>query len=471
MTLVNRVSLFFQMALGLCLLGYSLATWSVVRHHLYAEFDGQLQHALNVLVAAIEVEDDEVKWQPWDHTITLGDDTAADEVRWVLVDEQRHLVDHSENMSPMVPADQELLRLAERMKKEHGEFHDVGRWRIATWHLSAPHPKPKSERSADEFAEISVLMARDSTALHRNLASLTVLVLSLLGTFWTLTGVLGRFYCRRALKPVQQMAERASTATGEGFAVRLPVSPARDELTDLATSFNGLLDRLQQSFQQQQRFTGDAAHQLRTPLTVLRGEIDLALRRPRPTEEYRQVLATLSEQTATLQEIVEVLLFLARTDGSAAPPEQTEVRLATWLPEFVQHWHTRSGGSAIRIEVQGTPVVTTSPPLLKQLLENLVSNAVKYSPPGSPVLVQAKTDGGQVAITVEDRGPGIAAEDQQAIFEPFFRSAAARRSGVVGTGLGLAIVARISSSLGGTVSVESVPGQGSRFTVMLPVST
>jgi len=471
MTLTSRVSAFFLLALGACLIGYSAAMYGLIREHLLHQFDTQLASAINVLVAAVEVESDEVKWQPSDHTITLGDERDDDEVRWIIVDEHKRIVDHSPNLQNPTSADEQLLRIAQLEHPSSAEIQDSHQWRYLQHHLFCTDPKPVDERDFDEFGEVVVTVARSSAAMHADIWRLGLLACILPVILWSLAAIAGRAYCRRALHPLGAMASRARSMTNVDFDLRLPVSNQQDELSSLATAFNSLLNRLQQAYQQQQRFTGDAAHQLRTPLTILRGQIDVALRRPRNAEDYRNLLGLLSEQTNELQEIVETLLFLVRNEGDHPAPDQQHIELDHWLPEYLDHWKSHPRYGDLSLEIDGHPQLLASNSLLRQALENLISNALKYSPQGSPVLVRAVASQGLTQISVEDRGGGIPVEEREAIFDPFFRSSSARQTGVPGTGLGLSIVARIASVLNGTVKYDPAIPHGSRFTLQFPFAS
>jgi heavy metal sensor kinase len=471
MTLVNRVSLFFLTALAISLAGYSVLSYVLIRGHLVGQFDRQLENALNVLVAAVEVEDEGVKWEPSDHTITLGVERDADAVRWVITDEHGRVVDRSRNLGSPSVTDRALLVFARSDAQAEHEIRGLGEWRFLRKRLSAPLVESdEDERGPEEFDAAIVTVALPAAGLRAELVRLGLLLSVLPAGLWCVAALVGRSYCRRALGPVRAMAARAGSVTQADFRLRLPVGPHRDELADLATAFNGLLGRLQQAFEQQRRFTGDAAHQLRTPLTVLRGEIDVALRRPRPEAEYRRVLVELSEQTAELQAIVEALLFLARAEGDALPPESREIVLADWLREVQTRWRDHPRAADLVFEIDPAARVLAAPPLLGQAVDNLVSNALKYSPPGTPVIIRASARGDEVALSVQDHGMGIAEDDRRAIFEPFFRSAQARQSGAEGIGLGLALVARIARVHGGRVECESHPHAGSRFTLHLPTA-
>src|SRR5262249_2439460 len=147
--------------------------------------------------------------------------------------------------------------------------------------------------------------------------------------------VAGRAVCRRALAPVTRMATTARAMGAVNLGERMPVAAVNDEMADLGRSFNGLLDRLQESFERQRQFTGEASHQLRTPLAALLGQTEVALRRDRPPSEYRQTLEAVQQQARHLTQITEALLFLARADAEAAAPAAQPLDLAGWLPEHL----------------------------------------------------------------------------------------------------------------------------------------
>jgi signal transduction histidine kinase len=286
---------------------------------------------------------------------------------------------------------------------------------------------------------------------------------------WLTAALLGRGLCRRALAPVTRMAEATRTLSAADLERRLPVPASGDELTALGLAFNDLLGRLHEAFERQRRFTADASHQLRTPLTALLGQIEVACRRERPAEEYRGVLERVHGQAARLRQLVEMLLFLARADAEARLPDLVPLDLAGWLPEYLQGWsvHDRAADLHLDCPPNPPPVVRVQAALLGQLLDNLLDNACKYSPPGTEVTVGVRCDADAVAVTVTDAGCGIAAADLPHVFEPFYRSAQVR-GGPGGVGLGLAVARRIAAAFGGSLTVASTAGKGCRFTLRLP---
>ena len=253
-------------------------------------------------------------------------------------------------------------------------------------------------------------------------------------------------------------------------ATRLPVSATGDELTELGHAFNDLLDRLQESFERQQRFTGDASHQLRTPLTIMLGQVEVALRRDRTSDEYRSALESVAVQSARLKQIVEMLLFLSRADSEAKLPHLETIELGEWLPGHLENWsaHPRRADLHLAVEGDRPLAVKAHGPLLGQLIDNLLDNACKYSPPGTCVTIRAQGNNEGCLLSIEDAGCGISDEAVPHIFEPFYRAPHAQRNGHEGIGLGLAVARRIADAFGGTISVSTQVGRGSQFVVRLP---
>jgi signal transduction histidine kinase len=266
------------------------------------------------------------------------------------------------------------------------------------------------------------------------------------------------------------MATAARAMKAADMDQRLLNPRTSDELEDFSTAFNELLDRLQEAFERQRRFTGDASHQLRTPLTAMLGQMEVCMRRARTTEEYERVLNLVHGQAQQLRHLVEMLLFLARADGEAKLPNLESVELVSWLEEYYERWagHARAADLHVKSLAERPAHVKVQPPLLAQLLDNLLDNACKYSEPGSPVQLELSCTAGRVQLSVQDAGAGIAERDLPHIFEPFYRCSDARRRGASGVGLGLSVAQRVASAFGGNITVCSEPGKGSRFSLELP---
>lgn len=478
MTLVSRVSAFFLGALAVLLAIYSVLLFLTAKSYLDRQFDEQLRASLNTLVAAVEVEDDDVKWEPSDHTVTLGVETGVEDVRWVVVDEAGERMDASRNLVPaapttIVPAESQSILEFARAWRGTERLSPDGRWRFLQYRLAAPHPKAHELRDPLERSELVVTVARATDDLHRSLAWLATLLVAAPIVCWTGAALVGRWFTRKALAPVGLMASAARTMKSHPPAsdLRLPVGTSRDELAELAETFNGVLDRLYDAYDRQRRFAGEAAHQLRTPVTVLRGHADVALRRPRSAEEYRETLETVRNQAADLAAIIESMLFLARPTGDAEADLQ-EVDLGEQIVAAGVRWQSSPRSTDLTVVPPDRPLsCRAAPEYVRQIVDNLIGNAFQYSEPGTPVTVRAAERDGCVTIDVEDQGIGVREEDRQEIFRPFVRTEEARRTGASGTGLGLPIARRMAEAMGGQLDCRPKAGPGSRFQLRLPKGT
>jgi signal transduction histidine kinase len=330
--------------------------------------------------------------------------------------------------------------------------------------------QPKAKDDGQKYSALAITAGVPVEPIRTTLRQLGGTLFGLSITIWLLAVFVGRIVSRRALRPVRQMAASACQIDANHLEQRLSEIRSNDELEDLNCAINGLLDRLQDSFERQRRFTGDASHQLRTPLTAILGQIEIALRRERPPEEYRRVLAIVQQKAEHLRRIVEMLLFLARADTEARLPEPERIDLKAWLPEFLRGWseHERTKDIILECVKVDSCGVQVQPAWLGELLNILIDNACKYSPPGTPIKVRLRREEQAVCVEVEDKGCGIAGADFPHLFTPFFRSAETRRLGVEGFGLGLAIAKRLAGAFGGELTATSRLDHGSCFTVRLP---
>lgn len=282
----------------------------------------------------------------------------------------------------------------------------------------------------------------------------------------------GWFLAGRALRPVDAITLAAQRIAAGDLSQRLTMSTTPDEIGRLAGMFNDMIGRLDASFRQIRQFTSDASHELRTPLTVMKGETELVLRRPRPLEDYQSVLESNLEEIDRMTRIVDELLFLSRADMGEVKMELVPVALEALVEDI--HRQATLLGQDRNIEVMlGTvmPAMVQGDELrLRELLLNLVENAVKYSRPGGKVEIGLVTDGQQAILSVTDQGIGIAPKDHQRIFDRFFRTDEARAHTKKGTGLGLAICSWIAEFHRGRINVQSDVGHGSTFTVTLPLA-
>jgi signal transduction histidine kinase len=287
--------------------------------------------------------------------------------------------------------------------------------------------------------------------------SLTTLAVSTL-----LAAVAGWFVAGRVLRPVHRITAAARNASQDQLAARVALTGPRDELRELADTFDAMLDRLQAAFEGQRRFIANAGHELRTPLTVMRTAVDVVLAKPEPTRD--ELLGMGRDVRAAVEHahgLIEALLTLARTDRGQLGREAVD--LATVAEDAID----AVPPGAPRLHVSLAPAPTSGDPiLLERLAANLLDNAVRYNVPGGAVWVSTATADGHVRLTVDNTGPLVAAEAVDELFEPFRRLR--DRTGDGGHGLGLAIVASIAAAHGGDAVAGARSGGGLSVTVSLP---
>jgi two-component system OmpR family sensor kinase len=477
MSLTTRLSAFFLGALAVVLLGFSLTLYLLAQTYLYRQVDERLAAALVTLEAAVDREPDGLDWDPSERRILLGQEDGPEQIRWLIRSGSGSILGHSANLESADPltnftASPPIGERSSCTLNAEGQ----SRWVLQQQIHSAPAPDPPKvnahvgEPERPKYQDLILTVALAQAPVQATLRNLVLALAGLSAGLWSAAALLGRWLCRRALGPVTRMAASARQMSEADWSQRLPISQTKDELEDLGHAFNDLLTRLQEAFERQRRFTGDASHQLRTPLTAVLGQLEVLLRRERNAEEYKHVLLGIHGQASKLREIVETLLFLARADSEAKLPDLKEVDLSVWLPEYLQRWHDHPRSTDVHFELLAdVPAwACVQAPLLEQLLSNLLENACKYSEVSTPIIVRLSRESDHLVCMVEDRGSGIAPEDLPHVFEPFYRSARARRRGLAGIGLGLAVVQRIAAAFGGSVSVESTNGQGTRFSLLLP---
>lgn len=280
----------------------------------------------------------------------------------------------------------------------------------------------------------------------------------------------GYVIASQALSPIDRIVSTAR-AIGNNGALdrRIRLAGPNDEVGRLARVIDEMLERIEGVVKRERRFTADAAHELRTPLTILKGEIDLALRHDRSPGEYRVALTEIAAETDRLSRLADGLLLLARADADAVvlTPRSVHVpELAAWLRDrFMQP--ARDRGLVLRVESAET-MVWGDPDRLRQLITNLVNNALAHTPPGGSVEIRWRPAGPGTELEVTDTGCGIAAEDLPHVFDRFYRGANHDRT--QGAGLGLAIAKWIVQAHQGTIGIASEQGHGTTVSVWLPAS-
>jgi len=319
---------------------------------------------------------------------------------------------------------------------------------------------------------VAVLMLSRNTNEIHGLFQILFLIGGILGFFSiVVSSGTGFAMARSALKPIDEIRGVASAVAAGDLSRRLTSFSQDEEIRELIDSLNKMFENLESSFLAQKRFTADASHELRLPLTVLKGEIEVALRQPRSGEEYAHLLRMQLEMIGRMQQIVEDLLMLARADAGQLELEQQPIDLSLLLQEVGQQHLTLFAERKVTLEIEVADdlEVVGDESRLERVFYNLLGNASKFAPEGSSVRFVAQGEGGMAVVRVTDRGPGIAPEHHARIFDRFYCSDPARCRKAGGAGLGLAICKQIVEAHKGAIAVESVPGEGASFIVRLPL--
>lgn len=377
----------------------------------------------------------------------------------------------------------EIIDNASARELEHRFAKTTRQW-IApdgSWYqvLLARMPLPETDRPGDDPPHSVLLALSYDRSLPRELLAryrkglLETLIVSVLAS-----AALGVWAARMVLKRVKRMAATASRISAHALNKRLPLDDAPEELLDSAIAFNQMLDRLEDSFKRLSEFSSDLAHDLRTPINNLLGEAQVALSRPRSADDYRAVLESAVEEYERLSRMIENMLFLARADNAQARAAPQWIALRKALGNMLSYYEllAEERGIRLRLEVRsensGEPRVWADELMLGRAVSNLLSNALRHSPPGSVITVRAiaRADG-SAEIGVANPGAGIAPEHLPRIFDRFYRARSAREDSASGSGLGLAIVKSIAELHGGTIDVKSTPGVRTVFTLTLPAAS
>jgi heavy metal sensor kinase len=277
----------------------------------------------------------------------------------------------------------------------------------------------------------------------------------------------------RILEPVRRIASTARSFSEQDLHRRVEVAVPPDELGELVQTFNGMLARLERSFESLRRFTADASHELRSPLALMRSELEGTLVRPRTPAEYEQVLRGLEAEVEHMSRMVDQLLLLARADAGALRPAETNLDVADFLHETAARWRPVADSRNVRVDVDApdSGSVWADPDLLLRVMDNLIDNATRHAPAGTPVRLTGAPTAAGWNIDVRDEGPGVPTAARAVLFERFARVDGARDRDSAGAGLGLALSRAIAESHGGTLQLVDENGSGATFRLFLPDRT
>jgi two-component system heavy metal sensor histidine kinase CusS len=291
-----------------------------------------------------------------------------------------------------------------------------------------------------------------------------------LGTSLVLCALAGYLIARSGMRPIQQISRTAARIRSTTLDERIQAHGLPAELAGLAETFNSMLDRLEQSFLHISHFSDDVAHELRTPINNLRGEIEVALSKARSQDEYREILGSCLEECTRISRLIQTLLFLARSDTTAESLERERIDVRHELTKVEEFYGAAAtdAGVILRVRADTGEHAEVNRMLFQQAVGNLVSNAIAHTPPGGTITVNASADERQLTVGVSDTGCGIPREHLPRVFDRFYRVDQARASSGQNVGLGLAVVKTIATRHGGSVGIDSEVGRGTEVRLVLP---
>ena len=314
--------------------------------------------------------------------------------------------------------------------------------------------------------QLGMSLQETDTTLQHLLSILGALLPSLLVTL----SLLGYVFMKRVFSPVKRMVALTKQITAEDLSHRLDPAESRDEIGELAATLNDMITRLERSFKQIAQFSGDVAHELKTPLAELKCNAEVALRHERPVEEYRDALRHVIADVEQLQKIIEDLLLLAKLDAQALALTFAPVELNDVFLEAFEALHPSAAQKhlAVRFEEIDAASIPGERRLLLRAFTNLILNAIQYTPDGSEIRFALRRHAEEAIFTISDTGIGIPAEALPAIFDRFYRVEQSRSHATGGSGLGLSIVQKIVEIHHGTITVSSIVNAGTTFDLKFP---
>jgi heavy metal sensor kinase len=313
-----------------------------------------------------------------------------------------------------------------------------------------------------------LIVSRSISELQAALTQ-TILFLAVLSLLFVLAGtLLAHRLAGNILEPVRRIASTARSLSQHELHRRVEVKVPPDELGELVETFNGMLARLEASFDSLRRFTADASHELRSPLALMRSELEGTLARTRTPAEYEQVLRDLEAEVEHMARMVDQLLMLARADAGALHPAATNLDVADFLHETAARWQGTPSRVRIDVNAPDSGSVLADPDLLRRVIDNLIDNARRYAPDGTAVRVTGTPTAAGWNIEVHDDGPGVPPAARTSLFERFARADDARARDGGGAGLGLALSRAIAESHGGSLQLADQNGRGATFRLFLP---
>src|SRR5918998_3295941 len=458
-TVRGRLTLWYVSALALILVVFGVAVYVMLSRALHRRVDEALRSTLEISITSLTNDAEEGQSSQSAAQSTAAELSHPQQAMMIFDAEGRLLAEHpyEEDLHIRLPdlgsiPDDEVYLYTVAEESDADDRHRLAVRRVRIPPADTPY---------------IILASQPLEAVEDELESLREILYFATPAVLLLAGLGGWFLARQGLAPVAAMAKRARQIGAGSRDRQLPVADPRDELGQLATSFNELLSRLDAAFDEQRRFMADASHELRTPLTVMSTAAGVTLKKGhREEEEYREALQMMAEQTRRLSRIVNDMFILARADAGHYPLQNRALYLNDLLDEVARAGGLLASDKDVTVELTNLPEAAFhgDEDLLRQMVMNLLDNAVKFTPARGVVRLSLTRRADEYLLSVSDTGPGIPAEARGHLFERFYRADQARsRAEDGGAGLGLAIARWIAQAHDGDLELADSDGAGTTF--------
>jgi two-component system heavy metal sensor histidine kinase CusS len=448
-SLTARMTAFFGAAIAIIVVGVSVMMYAELVHQLHEKEEAELTDAMHIqqeVIGSLAKKSGPTQWQhEW------GEQQDEDQrFAWQLFGADGALLQASSNANAFADGLARSIRKGRFVRvADHGRV-------FLTLQDAVKLQGGVGLRGILDVSTDERVLRRYRTKLF------SVVLLSIV-----LSAAIGWLLARRGLAPVRAISAEIGRVNAERLHARIAQETWPAELRLLAVTFDDMLERLERSFDQLSRFSSDLAHEFRSPINNLVAAASVTLRRARDPAEYQHTLEVVVEEGNRLSRMVSSMLFLARAENAKQSLRFEQVSTQSEFQKLLDFFELMAEEQGVLLAAAGAFTVRADPLLLRQALSNLLANALRYTPRGGSIRLQAQDQGDAVAISVTDSGCGIAQEHLPFLFDRFYRADAARSS-AESTGLGLAVVRSIAELHGGSVTVHSTVGQGATFTLSIP---
>lgn len=451
----NRIALFTALAAALTIGLVFLAVYSVVYFSAYNHLDEDIRLEKEEVLNNLRWVGDSIiieSMPEWDEKEHLQ--TEINPVFLQVVDKSGKLLFRSSNLL------KDVLLFNPNMTQDAFFDSHIGNQRIR----QGQFPIPNEQNAVIGHLTVGLSSQESAIVLHNLRNTLWIAFPALLLALFLATS----FAASKGIAPVQQLIQAASGIDEAHTHTRLPVPQVKDEIHQLATTFNELLQRLDSSIHREKQFTADASHEIRTPLTAIRGTLEVLIRKQREPAQYKDKINLVIGEVDRLHGMLDQLLQLARLESGRVPVHVIPLKLGVRLASVAEKWQHRltEKGMALHLEIPPEAIVATDSEMLDIVLDNIIGNAIKYGQAGGKIDCVWQPENN--ALSIRDDGPGIPSGQLPYVFDRFYRTDDSRSSAVPGYGLGLSISKKLAELLGIDLTVNSQEGKGTAFILRFP---